>query len=138
MERRKIETFDNLKHGDKIISPKVMSEKIIITVSKTDVYDYLKCESLKSNNWKKMHGIPLKSKKMNIYGVCIYSLVQSEYLSKRSKKKIKKEHFRHSVNICKLTELEHNPNSIRIYNRYGYARKKMMRKIKRLRRKQLN
>ena len=112
------------------------SIKLIVTDPK-NAMTYLYDKNDKSNNWKKMHGVPLKSKGINILRMYFCALVQSEYVSKRSKKKQKKAHFRHSLNICKLIELEHDPNSIRIYNRYGYAPKKMMKKIKRLRKKQL-
>lgn len=47
----------------------------------------------KSNNWKKMHHIPIKSKTINGYEIKIIKL--NEYCSPRSKKKKKKFRLKH-------------------------------------------
>ena len=47
----------------------------------------------KSNNWKKMHHIPIKSKTINGYEIKIIKL--NEYCSPRSKKKMKKFRLKH-------------------------------------------
>ena len=99
-------------------------------------YGTTECNGIKSNNWKKMHGIPLKAKcQASLNGQVLGTTVViplDEYVSKRSIKKRKKYRFRHSWNILKAIELQNNPELKRIYNRYGYSRKKMKRKLRRL------
>lgn len=49
----------------------------------------------RSNNWKKMHHIPIKSKTINGYKIIRFKL---DYYSSRSRKKQKKYHMRHYFN----------------------------------------
>lgn len=100
-------------------------------------YGAIEINKMKSNNWKKLHGIPIKAKcKVAITDgdlpgtVVAWSL--NEYISKRSVRKRKKYRFRHTWNIFKAIELQNKPELQRIYNRYGYSRKKMRRKIRRM------
>lgn len=60
-------------------------EDIITTCPKGRLYE--------SNNWKKMHHIPIKSKTINGYEIKIIKL--NEYCSPRSKKKKKKFRLKH-------------------------------------------
>jgi len=96
----------------------------------------------KTNNWKKWHGIPIKANcnaclpNGDILGpVVVFPLEENG--PKRSTKKRKKHHFRHTWNAVKAIELQDKPELWRIYNRYGYTRKKLRRKTKRLQRQTL-
>lgn len=51
-------------------------------------------KEIKSNNWKRMHGVPLKAHpRLNGYRICSVRL-DNRYVSKRSRKKQKKIRFR--------------------------------------------
>lgn len=102
-------------------------------------YGTVKVDNIKSNNWKKLHNIPIKSKCKvgTIYGDPIGAVVVlslNKYVSKRSLKKKKKQKFRYSWNILKAIALQNRPDLQRLYHRYGYSSKKLKRKIRRLKR----
>ena len=87
-------------------------------------------EEIKSNNWKRMHGVPLKAHpRLNGYRICSVRL-DNRYVSKRSRKKQKKIRFRGCF-FYQITEagLHDNPKLKRIYHRYGAWRKKLRKKI---------
>lgn len=89
-------------------------------------------EEIKSNNWKRMHGVPLKAHpRLNGYRICSVRL-DNRYVSKRSRKKQKKIRFRGCF-FYQITEagLHDNPKLKRIYYRYGAWRKKLRKKISR-------
>lgn len=89
-------------------------------------------EEIKSNNWKRMHGVPLKAHpRLNGYRICSVRL-DNRYVSKRSRKKQKKIRFRGCF-FYQITEagLHDNPKLQRIYYRYGAWRKKLRKKISR-------
>lgn len=94
------------------------------------LYDKKICNEKKSNNWKRMHGIPMKATEKTISGVHIFEgRLDPGYVSRRSRKKQKKSHFRSGYSeiaaIC-IGKLKLN----RIYHRYGYMRKKYKRMSK--------
>lgn len=93
------------------------------------IYGGIICHGTKSNNWKKMHGIPLKAKGRTQYGGKIIQIPIS-YVSKRNRKKQKKAHFRSSYNQIAEKTLENKPNIKRLYHRYGYMKKKYRKKLK--------
>ena len=85
-----------------------------------------------SNNWKRMHGVPLKAHpRLNGYRICSVRL-DNRYVSKRSRKKQKKIRFRGCF-FYQITEagLHDNPKLQRIYYRYGAWRKKLRKKTSR-------
>lgn len=87
-------------------------------------------EEIKSNNWKKMHGVPLKAHpRLNGCRICSVRL-DNRYVSKRSRKKQKKIRFRGCF-FYQIIEagLHDNPKLKRIYHRYGAWRKKFRKKI---------
>lgn len=90
------------------------------------MYGNVVCDTLKSNNWKKMHGIPLKTKARTENGCNIFKIfkISEKYVSKRSKKKRAKAHFRCCFNPIIESQLENNPKAKQIYHRYGYMKKK--------------
>ena len=55
----------------------------------------------------------------------------SKYISKRNKKKKKKNSFNNKLDITKLMQLADKPEIYRIYKRYGYMPKIFKRKLKR-------
>ncbi len=98
-------------------------------------YVYIKDElvkdnAIKSNNWKRMHGIPLKAMKVNKNGVRL-TISSPKYVSRRSQKKKKKAHFRRSFSFIVAMQLKDNPKAwkiYQIYHRYGYMKKKCKKK----------
>lgn len=92
------------------------------------MYGNVVCDTIKSNNWKKMHGIPLKTKARTENGCNIFKITE-KYVSKRSKKKRAKAHFRCCFNPIIESQLENNPKAKRIYHRYGYMKKKCKKKL---------
>lgn len=93
------------------------------------IYGSVICEGMKSNNWKRMHGVPLKTKVKNQCGEDIIIWVPNKYVSKRSKKKQKKAHFQNSFNPMVESYLSDKPDLKRIYRRYGYMYRKYRRKF---------
>ena len=77
-----------------------------------------------------MHGIPMKATEKTISGVHIFEgRLDPGYVSRRSRKKQKKSHFRSGYNeiaaIC-IGKLKLN----RIYHRYGYMQRRYKRMSK--------
>ena len=99
------------------------------------MYGNMACEGIKSNNWKRMHGIPLKTKGRTENGYMVIPLnLLSTYISKRSKKKFRKFLFRRSINLIIESAFENKPDEKRIYHRYGYMKKKCKKKLRALNR----
>ena len=88
------------------------------------------CNGIKSNNYKKMHGIPMKAKGATIFGGEIVTL-SPRYVSSRSKKKQNKARFRGSFNMMKELEHQDKPMEKRIWHRYGYMPKVYRKKLRR-------
>lgn len=86
-------------------------------------------EEIKSNNWKRMHGVPLKAHpRLNGCRICSVRL-DNRFVSKRSRKKQKKMLFRGCYNPIAEDALRDDLKLKRIYHRYGAWRKKLRKKI---------
>lgn len=94
------------------------------------LYGDIACDGIKSHNYKRLHSIPMHTKPRTKDGAIIYCLNIDQYLSKRSKKKRKKAHFRHSFNPLTESVLKGNPRAARLWHRYGYMKKILRRKAK--------
>lgn len=95
------------------------------------IYGDVIAHGIKSNNWKRMHEIPLKANPRFKGGKIFTYFFDGRYVSKRSRKKRKKMHFRGCINPSIEYELHNNPKFARIYHRYGAWRKKLRKKISR-------
>lgn len=99
-------------------------------------YGDVVCQEYKSKNWKRMHGIPLKTKGITDFGgIVVHIDCFNKYISPRSKKKRKKHHFRRTLNPIVESFFEDKPDAKCIYHRYGYMKKKCKRKLRELERK---
>ena len=103
-------------------------------MEKKIMYGDVACNEMKSKNWKKMHGIPLKTNGITEFGGVVIKLKKG-YISKRSKKKRKKYHFRGTLNLIVESTLANKPDEKRIYHRYGYMKKTYKKKIHALNRR---
>lgn len=70
-----------------------------------------------------MHGIPLKARAKTLYDGEVIRF-SNKYVSKRSRKKQKKAHFRSCFNPIVEQELCDNPILRKYYHRYGYMKKR--------------
>lgn len=92
-------------------------------------YGNIKVNGIKSNNWKRMHGLALKTKAKDPFGGQLIGLSANKYVSKRSKKKRRKANFRGCFNPFVESSLPEEAK--RIYHRYGYMPRKYKRLLKR-------
>ncbi len=96
------------------------------------IYEDKKYNEFKTKNWKKMHNICKKAIPRNKYNEKLLLFdFNSKYISKRNKKKKKKNSFNNKLDITKLMQLADKPEIYRIYKRYGYMPKIFKRKLKR-------
>lgn len=92
-------------------------------------YGNIKVNGIKSNNWKRMHGLALKTKAKDTFGGQLISLSANKYVSKRSRKKRRKARFRGCFNP--FIEGSMSEEAKRIHHRYGYMPKKCKSLLKR-------
>lgn len=95
------------------------------------LYDKIICNEKKSNNWKRMHGIPVKATERTVSGAHIFfDSLDSTYVSRRSRKKQRKAHFRSAYNEIVAVVCVEDLELYRIYRRYAYMRRKYKRMLR--------